>query len=186
MGILRWFSKKKRLNPQGAASVVFTEARISLDEDLLPQDFRVNESVSRKIAGIIFLTKIATAIQWIRIVTNNARYPEKWERVQEELERLVFPPDPLEGVDLVSYINQLIQMTIELQAIIRDVSVTDSMTALLGKRTLNWCREWLGPVSDDADLLDGLAFEHGSAIALYVSGEMKKIADLLTRISTRL
>ena len=99
--------------------MLYSEARLSLDEDELPEFFEtdalgLDKRVLHEIAVIVFFTKIATAIHTIRLVTRVSGVSVLWEQILEDLEGMIFPPNPVEGAYLVGYVNTLIPLTIEL------------------------------------------------------------------------
>jgi hypothetical protein len=186
MTIFSWLRKKKKLSPEVASEIIFTEVRLALNEEFFLDASDVGEDIFKKINGILYFTKAATAIQWIRIVLRNCKGTETWNEILERFERKIFPSNPLEGLELVEYVNELISSTGELQEIIRSTGREVSIEYEIDQRIRIWAENWLDPASPDKEVIKRVAFLHGNMLALEVANHMKKVSGLMTQISQRI
>jgi hypothetical protein len=186
MTIFGWFRKKKKISPEVASQIIFTEVRLALIEELFVDDSDVGEDIFKKINGILYFTKAATVIQWIRIVLRNCKGTETWNEILERFEKKIFPSNPLEGLELVEYVNELISSTIVLQEIISSIGRDASIENEIDQRIRTWAEGWLDPASPDKELIKRVAFLHGHMLALEVANHMKKVGGLMTQISQRI
>ena len=98
-------------------------------------------------------------------------------------ERQIFPPNPLEAMELVKYVNHLIDLTVRLQRLNTDktVDIDDYR-----QRARLWWEEWLDPMSADPVTLDHISFEIGIEVFQNIWQEMSHISRLISSVGAGL
>lgn len=103
------------------------------------------------IGNLFYFTNVAIVIHWLRLLEHNSPENQGIAQLLTDFEELTFSAIPEKHRLLaVEHLNSLMKLTIELQAIADDESMSK---AECSSKMLGWCRKWLGTVSADPDFV---------------------------------
>jgi hypothetical protein len=166
-------NSKKVITPEVAAATLDLHAH----EELPNEDFpNLKIDLVSKLNTMLYFTRAAIIIQWLRLVIATSQ-DTKWRAILERFERLTFPADPVEGVEVVRYVNDLIALTTRSQAFAAKTDVTDSR---LHSEMRIWWEEWLNPISPDESVIQEIGDRFGLLLLLHIVDETKALGELVS------
>ncbi len=103
------------------------------------------------IGNLFFFTNVAIVVQWLRLLEHSSPEDRGAAQLRADFEKLIFSHvSGKQRALAVEHMRSLIQLTIELQAIVDDKSMSKEE---LSRRMLGWCRKWLGAASPDPNFV---------------------------------
>jgi hypothetical protein len=164
---------KKTIAPSVAAATLDLHAHMDIPAEDFPS---LEESVIGRLNTMLYFTRAAIIIQWLRLVIATSR-DAKWRAILDSFEVLTFPLDPIEGVEVVRYVQDLIALTTRSQAF---TAKTDVTNAQLHTEMRLWWEEWLMPVSANDLIVEEIGHKYGLLLLLHIIDETKALGELVS------
>jgi len=166
-------NSKKVISPAVAAATLDLHAHSELPNEDFPN---LKSDVVGKLNTMLYFTRAAIIIQWLRLVIATSQ-DTKWRAILESFERLTFPSDPIEGIEIVRYVNDLIALTTRSQAFTAKTDVADFQ---LHREMRLWWEEWLKPISSDDSIIEEIGNQFGLFLLLHIVDETKTLGELVS------
>jgi hypothetical protein len=165
--------EKKLLSPQDAAATLCACAQISIEPSILAH-VTTDREILRSINLLIYLTKAAIIINWLRLLERNCPTDEKTQTVLVAFEQLIFSEVPNDGRRMLAeYIRNLTLSVTELHRIARMENAPEKDVSAA---MLKWCKGWLGTISNDEIFLKRTSLLYGAGFFAQIHGAMDSLA----------